>query len=187
VSAFALFDTPLGRCGIAWCGRAIVATALPGPEFDSTRRHLTRSDPEAVAADPPAWVQEVIARVQRLLSGEPIGFSDVALALDSAAPFERLVYAETLAIPHGETRTYGELARAIGQAGAARAVGRALGRNPIPIIIPCHRILAADGRSGGFSAPGGVSTKMKLLELERARRGRQPGLFDHLGWAARPA
>ena len=95
--------------------------------------------------------------------------------------------AEALAIPHGETRTYGELARAIGEPGAARAVGRALGRNPIPIIIPCHRILAADGRSGGFSAPGGVTTKMRLLAIERARRGREPSLFDDLGWGTAPA
>jgi methylated-DNA-[protein]-cysteine S-methyltransferase len=127
-----------------------------------------------------------MAMVVRLLEGEPVDLASVDLALDEAAPFERRVYAEAVAIPFGETRTYGELASAIGEPGAARAVGRALGRNPIPIIIPCHRIVAADGRSGGFSAPGGVSSKMRLLQIERARRGREPTLFDDLGWETAP-
>jgi methylated-DNA-[protein]-cysteine S-methyltransferase len=93
----------------------------------------------------------------------------------------------TLSIPVGETRTYGEIAKAVGAPGASRAVGRALGANPIPIIVPCHRVLAADGRSGGFSAPGGSSTKLKMLEIEGARRGSEPQLFERLPWRAKPA
>ncbi len=185
MTCFAAFPTSIGTCALAWRGQAIVGAALPGSDESGTVRSATRGFPDAVRTAPPAWVDGVIARIQRLLEGEPADFGDVTIALASAASFERLVYAETLAIPHGETRTYGEVARALGQPGAARAVGRALGRNPIPIIVPCHRVLAADGRSGGFTAPGGLSTKMRLLDIERARRGAQPGLFDGLGWAVR--
>jgi methylated-DNA-[protein]-cysteine S-methyltransferase len=182
----AIFDTGVGPCGIAWRGDAVVGTALPGPGGGTPRLHLERRFPGAEERETPEFVRQAIRRVVRLLEGEPVDFADVRLSLDGAAPFERKVYTEALAIPQGETRTYGELARAIGEAGAVRAVGRALGRNPIPIIIPCHRILAADGRSGGFSAPGGVSTKMRLLQIERARRGTEPTLFDDLRWGTAP-
>ena len=185
--SFAIFDTALGPCGIAWRGDAVVGVALPGATAEVTRSYLQRRFPEAEERPAPEPIGQAIGMIVRLLEGEAVDFSAVHLALDEAAPFERAVYAEALAIPHGETRTYGELARAIGEPGAARAVGRALGRNPIPIIIPCHRILAADGRSGGFSAPGGVTTKMRLLAIERARRGREPSLFDDLGWGTAPA
>jgi len=179
---FAIFDTALGPCGIAWRGDAVVGAALPGADGEATRAHLRRRFPGSEERTPPEPIRLAVSLIVRMLAGEAIDFSSVQLSLDDAAPFERQVYAQALAIPHGETRTYGELARAIGEPGAARAVGRALGRNPIPIIIPCHRILAADGRSGGFSAPGGVSTKMRLLEIERARRGSEPTLFDSLAW-----
>ncbi len=183
---FATFDTALGTCGIAWREGGVVGCALPAADREAMLRQLARGHPDGIAAPPPAAVAEAIRLTVRLLEGEPVDFSSVSLALDRAAPFERQVYAQTATIPHGETRTYGEIAAAIGAPGAARAVGRALARNPIPIIIPCHRIVAADGRSGGFSAPGGVLTKMRLLELERARRGTQPGLFADLGWATAP-
>jgi methylated-DNA-[protein]-cysteine S-methyltransferase len=186
VIARATFPTAIGRCAIAWSSRAVVATALPGSDEADTVRHATRHYPEAVEVAPPSWICDVLERIARLLAGKVTHFDDVPLALDGANAFEQQVYRASLAIPHGETRTYGALARAIGQPGAARAVGRALGRNPIPIIIPCHRIVAADGRTGGFSAPGGVSTKMKLLQIERARSGAQSSLFD-LPWAAAPA
>jgi methylated-DNA-[protein]-cysteine S-methyltransferase len=100
--------------------------------------------------------------------------------------FDRSVLEETRRIPCGETRTYGEIASALGSPGAARAVGSALGRNSIPIIIPCHRVLAASGRSGGFSAAGGTSTKLRILEIEGARRGPEPELFERLRWAVSP-
>jgi methylated-DNA-[protein]-cysteine S-methyltransferase len=186
VIGFAIFDTALGPCGIAWQGDAIVGTALPAADRGSLLRQLERRFPQAQERDPPGSVRSVTAMVARLLDGDAPDFPQVKLALGEASPFERQVYAETQAIPCGETRTYGELAAAVGTPGAARAVGRALGRNPIPIIIPCHRIVAANGRSGGFSAPGGVSTKMRLLQIERARRGHQPTLFDDPGWRIAP-
>lgn len=184
---FAIFGSTLGPCGIAWRGNSVVGTALPAATAEATRAYFERRFPGAEERPLPEPIRQVAALIVRLLEGEAVDFSFVNLSLDGVGTFEREVYAQALAIPHGETRTYGELARAIGEPGAARAVGRALGRNPIPLIIPCHRILAADGRSGGFSAPGGVSTKMRLLEIERARRGVQPGLFDDLAWETAPA
>ena len=184
---FAIFETALGACGIAWRRDAIVGTALPDSDGDLVRSRLRRRLPESEERGAPEPIRQVITDVIRLLGGQKIDLSAVRLALEDAAPFEQQVFAQTLAIPPGETRTYGEVAQAIGQPGAARAVGRALGRNPVPIIVPCHRVLAVDGRSGGFSAPGGVATKMRLLQIEQARRGGQPGLFDHVEWQTSPA
>ena len=119
-----------------------------------------------------------IARINALLAGGRDDLVDLALDLDSVAPFNRRVYEIARAIPPGETSTYGQIAKAMGEPGAARAIGKALGDNPWPIIVPCHRVLAADGKSGGFSAPGGVDTKARLLTIERARTSAAPTLFD---------
>jgi methylated-DNA-[protein]-cysteine S-methyltransferase len=140
----------------------------------------------AVEAPPPAFVESAIAAVVRLLSGERVDLSSIDVDLDGAPEFDRLVYAAARAIPAGETLTYGELAAKIGAPGGAQAVGQALGRNPCPIIVPCHRILAAEGKSGGFSAPGGAETKLRMLDIEGARRGSEPALFDRLAWAMKP-
>jgi methylated-DNA-[protein]-cysteine S-methyltransferase len=122
----------------------------------------------------------------RLLGGEPVDLGDVAIGLDGASPLERKVYEAARRIPCGEVRSYGEVAREVGAPGAAQAVGAALGRNPIPIVIPCHRVLASGGGSGGFSAPGGVETKFRMLAIERARRRDDPVLFEDLPLAVRP-
>ncbi len=137
-------------------------------------------------AAPPIFVQEAITAIVSLLSGERADLSFIQVDLDEAGEFERRVYAAARAIPAGETLTYGELAAKIGVPEGAQAVGQALGRNPCPIIVPCHRILAADGKSGGFSAPGGAETKVRMLDIEGARRGAQPQLFDRLPWATKP-
>jgi methylated-DNA-[protein]-cysteine S-methyltransferase len=140
----------------------------------------------AVESPPPDFVEQAIAAIVRLLSGEPADLSFVDIDLDQSPEFERQVYAAARAIPPGETLTYGELAARIGVPGGAQAVGQALGRNPWPIIVPCHRILAADGKSGGFSAPGGADTKLRMLDIEGARRGSEPQLFERLAWAMKP-
>jgi len=185
--AFFLFDTPLGRCALVWRGDAIIGASLPERNDETMRRSLARRFPGAVEAEPPAFVREVAHRVARHFAGELQDFADVPIGLTASA-FESAVYAAALAIPCGETRTYGELARAIGQPQAAQAVGIALGRNPVPILVPCHRILAGGGRSGGFSAPGGVATKFRILEIEGARLpGETAGLFDALPLAVKPA
>lgn len=183
---FCLFDTAIGPCALVWQGDVIVGAQLPEANVEVARRRLLRRFPAADEAPPPDIVENAIADIRALLAGEPRDLSHLAIALDGASPFERRVYEVALSIPPGETLTYGEVARRIGEPGAARAVGVALGRNPVPIIVPCHRVLAAGGRTGGFSADGGVETKLRLLTIERARTDAAPGLFDVLPLAARP-
>jgi methylated-DNA-[protein]-cysteine S-methyltransferase len=172
---YTLFDTALGRCGIAWGPRGIAGVELPGSSDDSTRRRLRRSAPGAVELEPPAGVAAAIAAIERLLAGAPEDLSSVVLDMDEVPEFHHRVYDVARAIPPGETRSYGEIATALGEPGAAQAVGKALGRNPFPIIVPCHRVLAADGTLHGFSAPGGLETKRRMLALEGAM---PPSLFD---------
>jgi methylated-DNA-[protein]-cysteine S-methyltransferase len=157
MTGHALFDTAIGRCGLAWGPDGITAVRLPGP---------MRLD--GAAAEPPPAVAEAIRRVRALLDGAKDDLRDIALDPSGVPEFHRQVYAVTRAIPPGEVLTYGEVARRIGQPGSAQAVGRALGRNPYPIIVPCHRVMGADGRMVGFSAPGGTTTKLRMLAIEGA-------------------
>ncbi len=122
-------------------------------------------------------MSQVIESIQALLRGEPADLSSVVLDWRGVPEFHRRVYELALAIPPGRTLTYGEVAQQLGEPGAARAVGQALGKNPYAPIVPCHRVLAAGGRAGGFSAPGGTLTKLRMLEIEGARVGDQPSLF----------
>ena len=184
-AAFSLFDTPIGRCALVWRGGAIIGAALPEASDEQMRASLQRRFAGVEEGAPFSEIEKVMARVRRLLAGEHEDFAGVALEPDGLSEFERAVLEETFRIPPGETRTYGEIAATLGAPGASRAVGAALGRNPIPIIIPCHRVLGSSGKSGGFSAPGGAATKLKMLEIEGARRGGQPELFERLPWRAR--
>jgi methylated-DNA-[protein]-cysteine S-methyltransferase len=186
-AAFHLFDTPLGRCAIVWRRSAVIGCALPEQSDERMRASLQKRFPGSAEQPPSAEASTAAAAVVRLLSSEQEDFSSVEVDLGALAPFERAVLEATFSIPAGETRTYGEIAKAVGAPGASRAVGRALGSNPVPIIVPCHRVLAAGGRSGGFSAPGGSSTKLKMLEIEGAQRGSEPQLFERLPWRAKPA
>ena len=165
--AATLFDTAIGRCGIAWSEHGIAGLQLPEPAGAARGRLLSRF-PEAVETVPPPSVAAVIDAVRSLLEGGNPDLDAVPLDWTGVGAFERAVYEATRAIPRGTTRTYGEVAAAVGDPGAARAVGQALGRNPFPIVVPCHRVLAADGRPGGFSAPGGVRTKLRMLAIEGA-------------------
>jgi methylated-DNA-[protein]-cysteine S-methyltransferase len=163
-----VFDTALGRCGIAWRGERVVATCLPEADDERVVAALRRRAGAMVPGDPPAPIAAGVDAIRRLLAGSAESFGFLDLDLDRAPDLGRRVYAVALAIPTGETRTYGEVARAIGEPQAARAVGRALGDNPFPIVVPCHRVLAAGGAIGGFSAPGGIATKRRLLAIESA-------------------
>ncbi len=171
-AAYCLFDTPLGCCGIAWSerGNRLAATTLQLPEAtrEITEARIARVSGGRQASTPPAEIAEIIVRLRKHLSGEVQDLRDVAIDLDGVAPFAQRVYEAAREIPPGETRTYGELAKALRVPGAARAIGQALGKNPLPIIIPCHRVLAAGGRPGGFSAFGGRATKARLLAIEGA-------------------
>ena len=183
-AGYSLFDTALGRCGIAWRDERVCAFALPAADDAATLAQLERRLPGLAAASPPPPVADAIAAVQRLLSGEATDLTQVPVDLANVPRFERTVYEQLRAVPPGETVTYGELAARAGAPGAARAVGAAMGRNPMPVIIPCHRVLAGGGRSGGFSAPGGVTTKFRLLAIEQAGRGGGL-LFEELPLAVR--
>ena len=163
----ALFDTALGRCGIAWTETGIVGVQLPEP-VGAERARLLQRFPDAIELSPPPLVQRAAAGIAALLRGEAPDLDSIALDMSAVAEFDRCVLEATRRIPRGTTRTYGEIAAQIGDPGAARAVGQALGRNPFPVIVPCHRVLAAAGRPGGFSASGGVATKLRMLAIEGA-------------------
>lgn len=165
---FALFDTPIGACGIAWSARGVAGLQLPEATADATRARLKRRWPEAIESAPPPGVGRAIERVLGLLRGEASDLASIPLDLEAAPEFHRRVYEVARTIPPGRTMTYGEIARSLGVPHEAREVGQALGRNPVAIIVPCHRVLGADGKMGGFSANGGVSTKRRMLEIEGA-------------------
>jgi methylated-DNA-[protein]-cysteine S-methyltransferase len=176
--SYTLFDTPIGWFGIVWSERGIVGVQLPQKDEFATRARLRRRFPEAAEAPPPGEVQGAIDGIVALLQGEPRDLSAVALDEDGLPPFDRRVYQAARTIRPGSTLSYGDLAARLGEPGEAREVGQALGRNPFPILVPCHRVLAAGGKLGGFSARGGVTTKVRLLSIEGAPIAYTPSLFD---------
>jgi methylated-DNA-[protein]-cysteine S-methyltransferase len=178
VTRFALFDTALGRCAIAWGPRGVAGVQLPAAHESQTRARMKRRLAGADEAPPPPGVQQAIGDIVALLAGQAVDLRDVQLDMESTPEFDRRVYAVARTIAPGATLTYGEVAARLGDPALARAVGQALGRNPFAIVVPCHRVLAADGRIGGFSAPGGTLTKRRLLLIEGARTSTEPGLFD---------
>ncbi len=178
---FALFSTVLGECGISWGSSALNGVQLPEIDLQRSRQRMQQRFAGLAELPAPPWVQAIQVRVQNLLQGETDSLLDVPLDMDGVPPFHQRVYAVARAIAPGRTLTYGEVASALGEPGAARAVGQALGHNPFAPVVPCHRVLAAGARSGGFSAPGGVDTKLRMLLAEGARFGREPGLFDGPG------
>ena len=178
-TGFCLFPTKLGACGIAWNGTGrITGVQLPETNEAATRARMQRRFPDLPLATPPDPVRRAIERVAALLQGANDDLASIELEWEGVSDFHRRVYAVARAIPPGQTLTYGEVAARLGEPGAARAVGQALGLNPFAPIVPCHRVLAAGGHSGGFSAHGGARTKLQLLEIEGAQLGDGPGLFD---------
>lgn len=184
---FVLFETAIGRCALVWRGGLVVGAGLPARDAAALRTRLAARFRGATEAEPPPFVAEAAALIVRLLEGDKADLATIPVDLEGVSELERKVYQAARRIPPGEVRTYGEVAREIGAPGAAQAVGAALGRNPLPIVIPCHRVIAAGGRSGGFSAPGGLETKFRLLEIEGARRPDEARLFEHLPLAVKPA
>jgi methylated-DNA-[protein]-cysteine S-methyltransferase len=184
---FTLFDTAIGRCGLAWGEGGIVGAALPGPSDARMRGRFAERFPGAVESPLPSILAPVVDAVVALMAGEKPDLSTAPLDMTAVPPFHRRVYAVARRIPPGQTMTYGEIAQALGEPReAARAVGEAMGRNPFPILMPCHRVLGANGKPGGFSAPGGVETKLKMLSIEGAKVGETPTLFDALPLAVKP-
>jgi methylated-DNA-[protein]-cysteine S-methyltransferase len=173
----ALIDTVAGPLGLVWSEAGLVRVSLP----PASQAKLERDFEAHAVHILPDWIAALARDLNAFLAGEPRGFEDAGLDTAALDDFERVVYAALRAVPWGETLTYGALAARIGSPGAARAIGRAMGRNPWPLIVPCHRVLAADGKPGGFTAPGGRLTKLALLEREgvyvSGSGAAQPGLF----------
>jgi methylated-DNA-[protein]-cysteine S-methyltransferase len=175
---FAIFETAIGPCGIVWGARGICGVQLPMGNEDKTRSRIVQRYGDLAEAPPPAEVEHAIEGIVELLDGKPNDLRDVVLDLDGVPEFHRGVYDIARNIPPGKTMTYGDIAKRLGGVELSRDVGQALGRNPCPIVVPCHRVLAAGGKPGGFSANGGVVTKLKMLAIEGAVVNHTPGLFD---------
>ena len=175
--AFALFPTALGTCAIAWSSIGITGVWLPEANAESLRRKAARHSGGGREEAPSGAVAAAVDAIVRLLAGEPVDLRGVALDSAGIAEFDRRVYAVTREIEAGRVLTYGEVAAHVGADATARAVGESLGRNAMPIVVPCHRVVATGGL-GGFSAPGGARTKRRLLAIENARPEGPPGLFD---------
>jgi methylated-DNA-[protein]-cysteine S-methyltransferase len=178
---YCLFDTAIGAVGIAWSAYGITRLQLPEAGRAATERRLHGRSTSTAERPPPA-IEQAIDDVQRYMAGERIDFSSATLDLTGIGAFHRRIYDALRSVGWGETTTYGALARQAGDSGASRAVGQAMGRNPIPVIIPCHRVLASGGKPGGFSAFGGAVTKLRLLALEGVNPGHEvpllPGLLN---------
>jgi methylated-DNA-[protein]-cysteine S-methyltransferase len=175
---YTLFDTAIGCCGIVWGDRGVVGVALPEKDETATRARLRRRHPGAEQADPPPSVSRAIGEIIALLRGERRDLSAIELDMERVQPFARSVYELARAIPPGQVTTYGDIARRLGDSRAAQAVGEALGRNPFPIVVPCHRVVGAGTKLGGFSAPGGIRTKRRMLAIEGSPAAGTPDLFD---------
>ncbi|HEX3954707.1 MAG TPA: methylated-DNA--[protein]-cysteine S-methyltransferase [Stellaceae bacterium] len=172
---YLIFETASGWCGIAWNGIGITRFHLPARSAAATERDLLRRVPDATPGAPPPVVAETIAAAQRYFAGEAVDFSQVRVDLDGQDDFFRQIYEAARRVGWGCTTTYGALAKELGRDWeGARDVGQAMAKNPVPLIIPCHRVLAAGGKVGGFSAPGGSAAKRRMLELEGVRLSPPP-------------
>jgi methylated-DNA-[protein]-cysteine S-methyltransferase len=184
--SYSFFETAIGICGIVWGADGIAGVSLPEEQEKLLRSRFAARYPKAEEGPPPRAIAAAIARIKALLRGEPDDLGDIVLDETGLPAFNKRVYDIARRISPGATRTYGEIATELGDPLLAREVGQALGRNPYPIIVPCHRVLAANGKTGGFSATGGIQTKFRMLAIERAKTDNAPSLFDDLPLAAPP-
>ena len=170
-----VFETELGFAGIAWSGDKITRFRLPDPDRAAAEKQFGKAEP----SEPPPAIAAIVAQAKRYFAGERIDFTPIDLDLSNVDPFRRAVYEALRKVGFGETVTYGELAKRAGatEPQAAQDVGVAMARNPVPLIIPCHRVLAAGGKLGGFSAPGRTVAKERMLALEGVFVGGQPRLL----------
>ena len=163
---FAIFETAIGDCGIAWSERGVTGFQLPEGDAAATRRRMQSRFSGAGETVPPEDIQQSIDAIVSLMRGGRVDLTFVPLDMDGVAEFHQRVYEVARAIRPGETLTYGDIAKRLGDPGSARAVGQALGRNPFAVIVPCHRVVAAGGKTGGYTSPQGVSLKLRLLAME---------------------
>jgi methylated-DNA-[protein]-cysteine S-methyltransferase len=175
-TGFTVFDTAIGPCGLAWRDDVVIGTSLPDGGVAGLRARLGQRFPDAVEGPPPAPVREAVAGIVALLDGAREDLTSVRLDFSGVPEFNRRAYEIARTIPPGKTLTYGDIAHRMGLPGSAQAVGQAMGNNPFPIVVPCHRVMAAGGKDGGFSASGGVATKRRMLVIEGALAD-EPTLF----------
>lgn len=174
VSNCCAIETELGWLGLVWRDASIIRLFVPERERISIERRIERFDPSAQAVhidEAPRFVGEIVDQLLSYARGEAVDFSETAVSAGDVGPMREAIYAALRTVGYGETLTYGELAARAGYPGMAREIGEAMGKNPVPIIVPCHRVLAAGGKIGGFSAPGGSRTKERLLALEGVQLG----------------
>jgi methylated-DNA-[protein]-cysteine S-methyltransferase len=177
---YTIFDTGIGRCGIAWSHYGIVGVQLPEAREIETRGRMLRQYPEARELRPPPNIENAIEGIAALLRGRPSDLSDIALDMSGIHAFNARVYAFVRTIPHGETRTYGEVAARLRASGAAHSVAQAISKNPFMIIVPCHRVLETGNYADKISPNGGVISKRRLLSIEGANTVSSKTLFDVL-------
>lgn len=182
--AYCLIETELGWFGLAWSETGITRAYLPGEEPETLRSRMVRHGPELrpQEGDVPAFVAEAQSLIAAYARGLAVSFAGLPLDLSGAGEFNRRVYEDILTLGWGETTTYGDIARRMGDVALSRAVGQAMGSNPIPLIIPCHRVLASGGKTGGFSAPGGARAKLRMLALEGVDPGPHPAAQLNFGF-----
>jgi methylated-DNA-[protein]-cysteine S-methyltransferase len=185
MARFSLFPTPIGDCGIAWRGDTVVATRLPDASRAATAARIAARTGATEGRPPPA-IQRAVDAIVTLLAGRKADLTVIDCDVSTVDAFAAQVYTAARAIPPGETLTYGAIAEQLGDRLLARQVGQALGRNPLPIIVPCHRVMGANGRLTGFSANGGVELKLRMLAIEGARISDAPALFGALPLAVKP-
>ncbi len=173
MSNFAVFETAIGWAGIAWAEQGLIGAHLPERDPGVVRKSFARRFPEATEAALPPELAPVMESIRALMQREKADLSTAPLDLARVPEFNAKVYEIARRIPPGETLTYGDIAKQLGDRLLARDVGAALGKNPWPIVVPCHRVTAAGGKLGGFSARGGAMTKLKLLEIEGAAAAAQ--------------
>lgn len=177
---YAIFDTAIGRCGIVWSATGVVAVQLPEAREIDTRRRIFQIDPEAREQRPSANAELAIEGIVGLLQGSDPDFSEVSLDAGGVSGFNRRVYEFACSIPLGETRTYHEVAKALGASGAVHSVAQAIAKNPYMLIVPCHRVLEAGNYTDRLSPYGGVISKRRLLALEGAHPVASKTLFEVL-------
>lgn len=178
----AVVETALGFMGLAWSEKGVTRLFLAEKSRAAIERRLSRTFGAAPSQPMPPWVEELVAAIQAYAAGDEVDFSAVPVDLTGVDAFRLATYAAARKLGFGETTTYGELAKRAGHAGLPRETGAALGANPVPLIIPCHRIIAAGGKIGGFSAPGGSASKERMLTLEGVHVGPPPAAQASFGF-----
>jgi len=177
-TGFALFETTIGMCALAWGPQGLVGVQLPADEGEpATRARMRHRFPDLHEGPPNDMAQHAISAIQGLLQGVHDDLNHIVLDMRGVSEFHQRIYAIARGIPPGQTRTYGEIAEELGDKGLSRAVGQAMGHNPFAPVVPCHRVLAAGNKPGGFSAGGGALTKLRMLGIEDARPNGMASLF----------